>query len=358
MLSKERILEKTNRGLDIFSYFLPVQFRPGKNFLNPFYDDKNASCNIYMDKKNNIYRMKDFGCDDYSGDPFYLVGKIYGLDCNDSHDFISILDIINSELHLALENENIESLSCKRSALEYYKIEGNFSYTQKEFSLTEREFWNRSGIGLRELQHFHTISLKKYHGVNHKGKPFTLISSESEPLFMYLINGGTTIKIYRPFSKLRFLYGGKKQDYCFGLEQLPRFGGLLFITGGEKDVMTLFAHGYNAICFNSETTTIPKEIIKDLSKRFKYIILLYDVDKTGKLAAQKAIAELKEYNVQKIVLPLSGLKNEKDVTDYFALNNTNEGFAKLIENCLSMCSDLSCISVLVHIKMVFISESE
>jgi hypothetical protein len=52
--------------------------------------------------------------------------------------------------------------------------------------------------------------------------------------------GKRYVKIYRPFSEVRFLYGGNIGDnYCFGLEQLPAKGDTLFITGGEKDVMTL-----------------------------------------------------------------------------------------------------------------------
>ena len=46
---------------------------------------------------------------------------------------------------------------------------------------------------------------------------------------------------------MRFLYVGDFGDnYCFGLEQLPAKGDLLFITGGEKDVMSLAAHGFHA----------------------------------------------------------------------------------------------------------------
>ena len=90
----------------------------------------------------------------------------------------------------------------------------------------------------------------------------------------------------RPFSEIRFLYGGNIGDgYCFGLEQLPPKGDTLFITGGEKDVMTLAAHGFHAICFNSETSTIPPAIIYKLTFRFKHIVLLYDTDKTGMDAA-------------------------------------------------------------------------
>ena len=71
---------------------------------------------------------------------------------------------------------------------------------------------------------------------------------------MYGYKGKQYIKLYRPFSTPRFLYGGSfGENYCFGLEQLPAKGDTLFITGGEKDVLSLAAHGFHAICFNSRS---------------------------------------------------------------------------------------------------------
>ena len=46
--------------------------------------------------------MKDFGNDAYSGDCFDIVGKIKGLDCNNSKDFVEILEAINSDLSLGI----------------------------------------------------------------------------------------------------------------------------------------------------------------------------------------------------------------------------------------------------------------
>ena len=37
---------------------------------------------IYFDRRGGIYKMKDFGNDSYSGDCFFLVGQLKGLDCN------------------------------------------------------------------------------------------------------------------------------------------------------------------------------------------------------------------------------------------------------------------------------------
>src|SRR5690349_4329883 len=81
--------------------------------------------------------------------------------------------------------------------------------------------------------------------------------------------------------------------------------------------MTLAAHGFHAICFNSETSIIPTVIIYKLTFRFKHIVLLYDADKTGIESAMKHEKALSEYGVKRLVLPLSGEKTDKDITFFF-----------------------------------------
>ena len=172
------------------------------------------------------------------------------------------------------------------------------------------------------------FSLREFKSENSEGKPFSFSSSAAEPVFGYV--GKRYVKIYRPFSEVRFLYGGNLgENYCFGLEQLPAKGDALFITGGEKDVLSLVSKGFHAICFNSETSNIPSLIIKKLSYRFKHIILLYDVDKTGLEASEKHAQQLASLDVKRLVLPLAGTKHEKDISDWFKLGNSRENFIQL-----------------------------
>jgi DNA primase len=147
---------------------------------------------------------------------------------------------------------------------------------------------------------------------------------------MFGYQGKRHVKIYRPHSEIRFLYGGLLPDnYCFGLEQLPAKGDTLFITGGEKDVLSLVSHGFHAICFNSETSNIPQVIIKKLSYRFKHIVLLYDTDKTGLDASLKHTQQLSDLGVKRLVLPLAGTKQEKDISDFFKIGKTKNDFTQL-----------------------------
>ncbi len=328
-LNKENILRSTDKGLSVFRHYIGKPFQTGKNFLNPLYDDKHASCNIYFDKRHDCYRMKDFGNDDYSGDCFAFVGKISGLSCSFSKDFIQIMEKINKDLHLGLGSDHVVALKhsvysrpnhfCSNLPM----TERTFSIQQKSFSASELSWWGEYGITEAMLMKYNVISLKRFDSLNKEDRPFYFVSSEQEPLYGYL--GQQRVKIYRPRSSIRFVQAGKCMDnYCFGLEMLPAKGDLLFITGGEKDVLTLAAHGFNGICFNSETSNIPLDIIHNLSYRFKHIILLFDVDETGVKSAGKQEQNLRSYGVKRLHLPLAGTKEEKDVSDYFRAGYTHD----------------------------------
>ena len=336
MPNKDALLERTNNGLDIFRHYISGQWRVGRNFLNPLYEDSKASCNIYYDRRSQTYKMKDFGNDAYSGDCFDIVGKINGLDCNNPKDFVEILKTINSDLSLGIEDNqsfavpaSLSSKSQKQPEISLaLKKAKPYSVLQQNFSAKELSFWEQYGVTADILKIYKVVSLKEFRSENSEGKPFTLTVLDNEPIFAY--QGKRYVKIYRPFSEIRFLYGGNLPDnYCFGLEQLPAKGDTLFITGGEKDVLSLVAKGFHAICFNSETSNIPQNIIKKLSYRFKHIILLYDTDKTGLESSAKHAQQLSDLGMKRLVLPLSGTKQEKDISDYFKLGNTRENFTQL-----------------------------
>lgn len=339
MLNKEEILRRTNKGLDVFKHYIPTQWKTGRNFLNPLYEDRKASCNVYFDRRGDIFRFKDFGNDDYSGDCFFFVGKLKGLDCNNGADFVEILKIINKDLFLNVidsdynrPSQQIQPVNKQATATIPEAPESSkakpYNIMQQKFPQKELDFWMQSGITPEILKLYKTISLKEFRSVNKDGKPFYYTSSEAETIFGYM--GKRYVKIYRPFSEVRFLYGGNiGENYCFGLEQLPAKGDTLFITGGEKDVMTLAAHGFHAICFNSETSTIPASIIYKLTFRFKHIVLLYDTDKTGIESAIRHEKALSEYGIRRFILPLSGEKKDKDITDYFSKGNGRKEFRQL-----------------------------
>lgn len=339
-MNKEDILQATDRGLSVFRHYLPVPFRIGKKFLNPLYKDTKASCNVYYDRRHSVYKMKDFGNEEYSGDCFELVGTMTGLSCRNAKDFVEIMRIIDHDLHLGLADgyENCVDTSsvqvvCPPTPEQVIKKIRPYNIVPRAFNETDRIFWSKSRITEHTLNKYNVRPLHSFSSVNQEGKSYTLTETAQEPMYGYV--GDKYIKIYRPRSEMRFLYAGDLGDnYCFGLDQLSAKGDLLFITGGEKDVMSLAANGFHAICFNSETTVIPTSVLMLLSYRFKHIVLLYDMDKTGLEVSAKRQEELKPFALKRLLLPLSGTKEEKDVTDYFALGHTHDDLLRLFLNHL------------------------
>jgi hypothetical protein len=365
-LSKDQILLSTNKGLDVFKYFLGSRFsRVGKSFKSPFYNDNKASCYVYLDKKSNIYKFKDFGDAEYSGDCFFFVGKIFGYSCEDRSDFYKILEVIDLELSLntigqELKIQNIidKNKGAVLLANKIKSIHDGFETAKnklpiqyKDFTIRELDYWGKYGIKLDTLKRYNVQSIESYNGISKDGREFLLTSSPEQPIYGY--QGRRYTKLYRPFSKLRFLYTGEiTENYIFGFEQLPVRGDILFITGGEKDVLSLASHGLNAICLNSETAHIPKNLLRGLNYRFKHITLLYDVDDTGKNSMDKLTKGYKSFKIKSLLLPLAGTKQEKDVSDFFRLKHTSEDLMMLFMEMLdSMYEDT--ISVMKSCEIDF-----
>mgnify|MGYP001139326599 CR=1 FL=1 len=154
MLRKEEILSRTNNGLLVFKHYLPDNWRIGRHFLNPFYQDKKASCNIYFDRHSGMYKMKDFGNDNYSGDCFFFVGQLNGLDCNRAADFVEILEIIDRDLGLGLASGtpvSIPPATVRRAVPDKTEETSEkpvkpYQFQEQKFTPAELEYWRQYGI--------------------------------------------------------------------------------------------------------------------------------------------------------------------------------------------------------------------
>ncbi|GJG31331.1 topoisomerase [Hallella multisaccharivorax DSM 17128] len=294
--------------------------------------------------------MKDFGNLDYSGDCFWFVAQVLGLDMR--RDFREILRRIINDMGLGIPLERFGTEDCRCSNSK--DLKSKFGYqppkqepvereppqqpeitvSYKDFTEGELKFWGRYGIAPSVLGKYKVMSGKMINGISKEGKPYSICSTPTHPMFVYH-TVDNAVKVYMPNSKLRFLYAHRPAgEYVFGLEQLPSRGHMVFITGGEKDVMSLAAHGFHAVCFNSETAMPPVHIIENLQRRFKHIVLLYDMDKTGRESSARLEQELKAYQVKRLPLPLSGEKGEKDISDFFALGHTSEELDGLISGLI------------------------
>ena len=349
---KKQILERTRQGLDVFNHYVSVKFITNRPFKNPLYHDTKPSCFVYFNKKNGVYMMKDFGEQNYSGDCFWYVAEITGMDMK--NDFQQILHKIIEDMCLPISitpgghpigyrtDKPKQGIQPSQSSVQHQEAQSKdkedsshkMKVAYKEFTAEELAYWAQYGITKNLLCRYKVRSGKYVSGTNKENRPYKIPSTPSEPMFVYHTID-EAIKVYRPRSNNRFLYVHPASgDYVFGLEHLPNQGHMVFITGGEKDVMSLAAHGFSAICFNSETALPPAHILDNLQRRFKHIVLLYDMDKTGKECSVRLEQDLGKYKVKRLELPLSGEKSEKDISDFFALGHTKEELDRLINELI------------------------
>lgn len=228
-IDKNEILALTQGGLNVFAHYLGFEINLHRNFRSPFYEDKRASCHIYYDKKSYSYKFYDHGDPTYSGDCFWFVATLLGL--NLKSDFPEVIDTIIQGLGLhSLYNGKLSNTFSAYGKMTPEPQNGKkvsllntrpYDFEIQVFDDTLLNFWAHYGIYEDTLQRFRVRSLKRYESVSSEGKRFELHSFPTEPIFAYIGNG--YVKIYRPHSpKIRFLYGGRMPNiYCFGMEQLP-----------------------------------------------------------------------------------------------------------------------------------------
>ncbi|MBC7747873.1 MAG: AAA family ATPase [Methylotenera sp.] len=323
-ITKESVFENIS-SYDILNHYLQPYHNTGrlisgKNINNPFLAEKQKtpSFNIFCALPQHEWRYKDFATGD-EGSCFDLVMKLL------NQSFPEALETINRDHCLNLETTTNTTQTPKQTTSEESKV--NFSVKKRPFNNAELAFWQKYGISLDTLQRYNVAAVEEFTNICKEGKSYNIRCNTEKFIFAY--DNGSWLKLYKPLDEKQYKFqylGTKEQGYIFGWSQLPTKGENIFITGGEKDVMSLAAQGFNAISLNSETATLEKGIADVLKLRFKNIIVLYDNDTTGVKQSELLVVE---HNFYKITLP-SIPYNGKDISDFFASGGSLLAFNELI----------------------------
>jgi hypothetical protein len=317
---KEKNLLKANSYAILAHYLNNKELMQGQNISNPFLPQKQntPSFNIYCDLKSHEWRYKDFATDD-KGDCIDLVMKLFNI------PFQKALVKIKSDLGFKFNGQQ-EKLDFANSA----KPNDNYTVKRREFNQEELDYWNQYGITVDTLNKYNVTALEEYTSTSKDGNPYTFKSGSSKFVFAYECDSG--MKLYKPHDSKQYRFqhlGTKDKQYIFGWEQLPDQGDNVFLTGGEKDVMSLHQHGFNSFTLNSETASLSPEIVMELKQRFKNFVVLYDNDETG-INQSTRISD--KHGIEKLILP--PIDNGKDISDYFASGGTSESLNELLSATL------------------------
>lgn len=298
---------------EIYRYYLPKEFKFNVPFSSPLRVDKVPSFVIGGSNKN--YRYKDFATGD-TGNCFNFVMNLYNINFNNA--LIQIVSDFNIRSYFYIPTNNI-ILNTKKAE---YKNPGRslhigetiLKIKKREFNQDDYNYWNSYGISPIYLKLGKIVAISHYflNGIMFIAEKYSYAYIEQK-------DNKTTYKIYQPFSKYKKWVSGNSYDIWELWHLLPKEHDILIITSSRKDALALVENlKVPAISLQAESV-MPKEVvIKELLRRFKRVLLLYDNDYTkttnqGQKMAEKIIKKYPE--LKNIIIPEE--YESKDSSDLF-----------------------------------------
>jgi sulfur relay (sulfurtransferase) DsrC/TusE family protein len=321
VLTLEEVLKHTTE-YDIYSYYLGSKFDVGKIMSSPFRQDLKPSFGIFKDKSNTALLWKDQATGE-TGNIITFVKKYKNLYRNSQALKLIWDEVVKGHLKISERGkEVVEHYSSTKTII---------SIKRKNFTDTDDEYWGQYNITRETLNKFNVVPILHF-WINDTMQ--SLVYSKDCPMYAYRIFD--KFKIYRPLSTFK---KDKWRTNCSsidlqGYEQLPTKGNLLIITKSLKDVMVLYQLGYNSVALQSENDHLNKDILLDLQKRFKRIVIFFDNDIPG---FESAVKLSEKYNLQYVNIDSSQLElyQVKDISDYMVVwgsTKTVKLFKSLIDN--------------------------
>ncbi|MGB1032732.1 MAG: hypothetical protein ACPGWM_08955, partial [Flavobacteriales bacterium] len=213
-MDKERILQATNGGLDIYQYVLDktnsgIQLKVGANngLLNPFYEDKNGSLSISFNQATNQYHHNDFGDENYKGDAFDFYAQMEGL--SSKANFIEIIkgisqNVLNQPAHNYNKSMRKPAPLTMVKGLET-KGEASQNKTQDPSNVKmefgdDFDYWNSLFPGIKDIKRkANQFGLSSLTSFVPSDRSVQTVPT-SNPLFAFEVQKGS-FKMYRPFAE-------------------------------------------------------------------------------------------------------------------------------------------------------------
>lgn len=262
VLTLDYILSKVTE-YDIYTAYIG-NFKVGMIYNSPFRKDKNPSFGCFYSRTTKQLMFKDHGTGD-CGNVIKFVSLLTGIT-----NYSDILKDIVSRLKITKDTQLVSSKQYIPST------ETVIGVVRQDFTLTDINYWSQFNISTTTLNKFGVSSIKYYlcNGIV-KG-----IYKDTNPMYAYKVYNH--FKIYRPLADKYTKWRNNLTELDIqGYKQLPKTGDILIITKSMKDVMCLYEMGIAAISPSSESTFIPDKVLKQLKKRFKRIIIIFDRDPSG-----------------------------------------------------------------------------
>lgn len=320
LVTKQAILEKISQ-YDIFKAYVSNFKEVGKAFCSELRKDRKPTCYINLYGEKLFYR--DFATSDVWDCFDYIINRYHV-------DYYEALEMVNLDFNLNLAPQRQIRYNSK-PAVKYDfdittvpKAPTVIKVQLRNWNQYDKSYWSKKyGITIKELTHFKVFPLAGF-WINDS---YVKAGNNSYGYYFGLLEDGRQgWKIYQPNEKDFKWFGNIPETVFQGYDQLPWIGDQLIITKSLKDVIVLSKLGYPAISPQGETVKLSHEFVDGLRRRFKEIILLYDNDPPGLLAAAELHAE---HGIRYSVL--IGAKDASDYVEIYGIEALGDQIHKLWE---------------------------
>jgi hypothetical protein len=306
--NKENLLLEYSDDQLLHALGVPIT---NKRFKSPFRKDNRPDCQLRFSANGRIY-YADYARYVPEGiDIFALVMDVYSVSFYQAVEYLWEIVDGNVEGKVIVEKEKLP----KVDRFEPAKID----VQSREWLTSDLAWWAEFGID--------EYTLKKYrvepvHKIWLRDEPcYLFIKGHVHPAYVY--HFGDYVKVYHPRRKEhRFLSNNGR--VLQGYEQLPEKGDYLIITKSLKDVMTLSKYHIPAVAPQSESVMPDDEMMEELNRRFRKVVVLMDNDRAGKHALY--LWRQKGYLITMLPIKLGA----KDISDFYRRSGAWETH-KLIE---------------------------
>lgn len=302
-ITKEFLLSKNNEET-YMTYYLGIPVKKGL-FKSPLRNDNHVTCSFFRGKSGNLY-FKDFA----SGKCLTFEGVVMEkYNCN----YHTALKIIAKDFGYTKDSP-VKKIAVKIQPKFEEEKQTFIQIEAKEFSEPELKWWGSFGITKDILYRFKVYSCSTVF----LNRNIYAQSAQHSPIYGYYFGKKENIeqwRIYMPKRKEFRFIGNVSTKTIQGYKQLAKTGKLVVITKSMKDCLSMYSCGISAIAPNSETQFVSEKVLEDLKKRFKYIVVFFDNDKTGIQNMKK----LKKLHPELNFFFIPRHLNAKDFSDFYAL---------------------------------------
>lgn len=355
----QRILDASNRGLDIITDYCPAAAKVINNPKKAFRlrsDERTPSAYLYPPKDSgDCWHVKDYGMGDGGGyfSPIDLYMRERGY--VKSQFSLAIHELaerygVEETLQKSVNKPDIE----QRPALPEEVGKPPVVVCRDGFTEEELRTWGPcvKPEHLTELGWQAVVSVQS----TKDGKTTIKKSTPTYPIFVqhcaYTNADGTSgsfQKLYEPKNydkRYRFSSIGEKQpDHVFGLNALRskfiannevKLDMVILVSGGS-DAVNCLSMGYQPVWLNSETANLSEAIFRTLQSYAKQVVLIADNDETGRETARRlALRYPQLYVIWFTAEDMGGLHDSrhglrKDLKDYILLHHNKRDMEKLMK---------------------------